>query len=364
MMMIGSVPPPVHGVSLYLSRLLKSPLKNKIRLDHFDISDHRDLTNIGSFDLRNIVLACIQMVRLSAKLITGKYDYVYIPVYMNFAGFLRDSFFIFIVKLFSGARILPHFHCDQVITFYESAPFYHKWIINITFRMLDRVIVLSHGLKRGFLKWFSEEKIRVLSNGLDICWNFNRKTPPGKNIRITFLGNFVPKKGIMEALQVFALISDEFPHVRCCLGGKWDEKYSGLRKRVHELVVSRNLGGRIKFAGAVNDDEKMRLFEETDIFLFPSWTEGMPTVIIEALAAGCPVISTRVGAVPEMVEESRNGFLLDAGDIAGMADKIRFLLNHPEQIRLMGEASKKIYHSRFTFNAVMRDFEMLLGLKL
>lgn len=361
-MLIGSVPPPVHGVSLYLSRLLNSSLKKKINLVHFDISDHRDLTNIGSFDFRNIVLACIQLVRLTGSLLSKKYDFVYIPIYMNFAGFLRDSFFVFIVRVFSNAKILPHFHCDRMNYFYKDAPLYYKWYINFSFKKFDDAIVMSQGLKKDMLRWFRSENIHVLSNGLDVRWEIRKKIFTGRDVQLGFLGNLVPKKGVLEAVKAFHLICDEFPNVSLKIGGHWNLKYIYFEKDIREYILSHHLNDKIRFVGAVGEGDKEKFFGETDIFISPSWTEGMPTVIIEAMAAGCPVISTNVGAIPEMVEDGRNGFLLDAGDIGGMADRLRFFLTNPQEIIRMGEESRKIYRDQYTFKMVQQDFEILLGL--
>jgi glycosyltransferase involved in cell wall biosynthesis len=97
-------------------------------------------------------------------------------------------------------------------------------------------------------------------------------------------------------------------------------------------------------------EQKELYLLDTDIFVLPSWSEGFPLVILEAMAAGCPVISTRVGAIPEVVLDGVTGILVEKQNPQQLAQAMITLIENPDLRRQMGQAGRKRFEEHFTFD--------------
>ena len=109
LLIIGAVPPPYHGVTLSTKHLIHSKLADIFQIIHLDISDHRDLENLGKFDLINISSALGQVINLAWLCFTKKPDIIYLVIAQNYGGFLRDGLFIMTARIFSGAKIICNY---------------------------------------------------------------------------------------------------------------------------------------------------------------------------------------------------------------------------------------------------------------
>jgi glycosyltransferase involved in cell wall biosynthesis len=117
--------------------------------------------------------------------------------------------------------------------------------------------------------------------------------------------------------------------------------------------------------GYLHGDEKLEIFFESDIFILPSYGEGLPITILEAMAAGLPIIATSVGAIPEIIEDGKNGFLTEAGDYVGLAKKILKLARDMKLRQEMGknniEKIERQYNKDLIVSKLSAEYEKLLG---
>lgn len=104
----------------------------------------------------------------------------------------------------------------------------------------------------------------------------------------------------------------------------------------------------VHFLGFVENKIKEEFFLNTNIFVFPSWVEGQPIAILEALASFCPVVATDVGAVSDTVIDGLNGYLVPSKSVSALRDKIEIFLKEPDKITEMGINSHKLYKKKFT----------------
>jgi len=168
-------------------------------------------------------------------------------------------------------------------------------------------------------------------------------------VRLLSVGRLVEKKGFKYSIQGVAKILQSFPNVRYEIAGDGPLR-SSLERLIEELGVASN----IRLRGFQTREEVLRLLDEANIFLAPCVTsdglsgtgwagdvETGPVVVLEAMAAGMPVISTRHTGIPEMVHDGESGFLLEERDVDGIADRITHLLKHPEIWQGMGQKGRK-----------------------
>jgi glycosyltransferase involved in cell wall biosynthesis len=169
--------------------------------------------------------------------------------------------------------------------------------------------------------------------------------------RIVFAGWMHREKGIFEALQVIDVLHQEFPGLTlsCAGGGKDEEEFwAAVRSRGLEQVVIRE--GWLE-KSAVRD-----LFASADAFLLPSHYEGLPNAMLEAMAEGTPVVVTRVGSIPDVIEDGVTGLLVDVGDVLAMVGALRGLLSQPALARGIGEAARREIGRRYDIEVVWREY--------
>jgi glycosyltransferase involved in cell wall biosynthesis len=151
---------------------------------------------------------------------------------------------------------------------------------------------------------------------------------------ILYAGVLTPLKGVHHLIHAFASIEKGFPNTRLLIVGHEENK--GYAEELKRWARRAGLDGRVTFMPAMPQAELAGRMARSCMLVLPSASEGLGRVIIEAMATGTPVIGSRVGGIPEIIKEGTTGFLVTPGDENGMAEKIRWILEHPTQARAMG----------------------------
>jgi glycosyltransferase involved in cell wall biosynthesis len=371
LLIIGSFPPPYHGSAIYLDKLSKKFIQEKdLEVFVVDTSDKRDdLTNLGRFDFVNVYAGLRSLFKLIYYLIFVRPDVVYIPISQNHWAYFRDGLFILISSVFK-AKILIHLHGSYFLKFYEKSSWLYQKFIDLTMKRVDGAIVLGEKLKYIFEKWLSTDKIFVLPNFIE--WEFNEdKNCSAKNdvsvVRITYLGNLYESKGTFDLLEAIKIVKENArTKFIVNIAGKFgSDPVTGLSLREHEIRFGnylKELDDVVNYIGEIKEEkDKFELLKNTDIFVFPSWNEGQPLVILEAMSCGCPVISTKdVGVIDETVIDGVNGLLIEKRNIRQLADAIIKLIQDRGLRMKMGEESKKRFCELYTLEKHIKKFKEIL----
>jgi glycosyltransferase involved in cell wall biosynthesis len=177
--------------------------------------------------------------------------------------------------------------------------------------------------------------------------------PPGG--RIVFVGWVTGEKGVFEALEVLADVRARHPSATLTVVGGGRDLDTFTRE-----VERRGLTEAVRITGWLGHHDVQRILGESDVFLFPSHFEGLPNAVIEAMAAGLPVVATRVGGVPDLIRPGENGFLVDVGDVAGMTRRVDALLTEPARARAMGRRGRETVLERCDIERVWPRFADVL----
>ncbi len=341
---LGKLPPPYIGPAVACRILINSRLKDEFRLIHLDLSDHRDINTLARIDFINIWLAVKQYFLLFFMVARHRPDLVYIPAGQSTVGYLRDAGYILIAKLF-GRKVLTHLRGGYFRNWYNESGRLMQAFVRFVHRKVDGQIVLGNNLRSLFNWLLPDERIYVIPNGGD--FQLPERSTAHKKITVLFLGNFIRSKGVLEVLYATPAVYKACPDIEFVFAGEWrdDETrkdFIAFLEKYPDLPV-RN-------SGPVKGDEKFRLLAGADIFVFPTYyrNEGHPWVIVEAMAAGLPVISTNHAAVPETVIDGTNGFLVEKKSHAAVSEKIIRLASDPALRQRMGGESRKLYLAEFT----------------
>lgn len=345
-LVVGPVPPPLHGVAVMTRTLLESVLVDRFEIVHLDTSDRRDVGNIGSLDARNVWLAGLHAFRFAALFVRGAIDIVYIPVAQNSLGFLRDLLFL-IPALFRGTPVVLHLHGGRYDRFVDSAPAPVRRLAREVFGRAERVIVLGESLRAMLEGLVVADRIDVVPNGVsELSHGGGAAAERDGRIRVLYLGNLIPGKGYVELIKAVEVLLDEGLDIEVTLAGAVADA------EVHARAVAgvKHGADRIRFVGSVDATGKAALLRRSDVVALPSYyeNEAHPLVLLEAMAAGLPVVSTWHAAIPEIVIHGETGLLVPGRDVAALAAAVRMVAERPDLRAAMGRAGRRRYEDRFT----------------
>ena len=347
---LGKLPPPYIGPAIACQMILNSKLKDEFRLIHLDTSDHRDINTLGKIDFGNIYHALHQYYLMVMLLIRYPDAMVYVLAGQTTIGYIRDAVFILMAKL-AGRKVITHLRGGNFLNWYNKAPGYARKIVRFVHPGVSAQIVLGNNLRPLFNWLLPESRIYVVPNGGNYSIPAVQKDP-GKVI-ILFLGNFIGTKGVLEVLYASEYLQDLKDKIEFRFAVSWrdaatKEAFLQYKEKHPELPIT--------IVGPVQGAVKFELLAGSDIFVFPTYypNEGHPWVIVEAMCAGLPVISTDHAAIRESVIESVNGYLVPKKDAKAVADKIRYLIEHPDERKKMGAESRRLYNEGFTHEIMIK----------
>jgi colanic acid/amylovoran biosynthesis glycosyltransferase len=196
-------------------------------------------------------------------------------------------------------------------------------------------------------------KIVVHGSGID-CSRFpfkNRYLLPGQKITIATTGRLVEKKGIEYGIQAIAQLADIYPNIEYQIIGDGE-----LKAELQQLMGSLNITDKVKLLGWKTQPEIIHILENADIFIAPSVTakdgnqDAPVNTLKEAMLMGLPVIATTHGGIPELVQDGISGFLVPERDAEAIAEKISYLIEHPEIWSSMGHAGRAYVEAHYDLN--------------
>jgi len=244
-----------------------------------------------------------------------------------------------------GLAVEVHGDFEGSLFSYRSIKFagLYRWLMNRIARYsIERADVLraiSNSTKEQLQHWAPTKPIVQFSAWTDIETFLarGREGKPELPITVLYAGVLVPLKGVHHLINAFAVISARFVGAQLVIAGETQNK--GYAAELRKLMAKLNLTGRVYFTGPVPQSELARRMAEASVLVLPSQSEGFGRVVLEAMAAGTPVIGSRVGGIPELIEDGVRGFLVPPGDEAALAEKISWLFGHRDQARAMGQAA-------------------------
>ncbi len=323
--------------------ILGSSLKESFELEHFDTTLNDRLDRIGKFGLKKAFRLWKQYRDFARKLKKEGPDLVLIPLSQTPAGSIKDLRFVRIAH-HQAIRTVAHLHGGELDRALERSSKRLRSHAEKGLRKLDAAIVLGNSLRRIFRPYLPEERIFTIPNGLDIAADPGEKPAPPP-FRLLFLSNPIRRKGIEDLIDAVSRLVKKEHEFHLDVAGEWFEPW--LEKACKDRVEQEKLP--IRFHPPLEGASKKALFRDAHLFLLPSREpEGMPVALIEAMAHGLPIISTEQGAIPEMVEHEKNGFLVPVEDPGAIAEKIELLTQDPQKREDMGVCSRERYRSRFT----------------
>ena len=241
-----------------------------------------------------------------------------------------------------------HIHGGQFLEFIMAErPFVRRYIVFI-FNRSRKIVTLANYWKAEYDRQFNDRLVTVIPNP---CPDFGQSCQKKSNPVpvILFIGLLCPAKGIYDLIDAIKIIV-QTRQVRVRIFGNGEvDKVTEYAAGIDGLTVS----------PWVERKKIIDEYKQADIFLLPSYIEGLPMVILEAMSCGLPIIATNVGGIPEMVHDGYNGFLLMPGDIAGLVEKLMILIDQKNVRESMGENSLKQMRENYALENLDRQIAAL-----
>ena len=248
-----------------------------------------------------------------------------------FASFERNMFFVRVGKKF-GKKVIMHMHCADFESYYN--PSSHKQRIVDTINACDLYLVLSDSWKTYFESiGVKSDIIKVLNNTITppILKEVNRSPD---TFNLLYLGVIGQRKGIYDILKALKDNLEKFEtKVRLRVGGNQEED------KLMAYIKDNGLQNMVTFEGFVTGDKKIECLNWADVYILPSFNEGLPIGILEAMSYGHPIISTPVGGIPEVLKDGVNGVMVEPGNVEQIANAISTFVEHKELVKEYGKNS-------------------------
>lgn len=334
--------------------------------DHHNSSFQLNLLKIGYYKDRNkfaeLEIFFRSLIRFIISLFQSKYNIIHCHS-SGGIGFYRISIFILLAKIFN-IKIIIHLHASNFYDFFLTDAYIKQKYIKFIFSICDKIISLCNDWKLKLDQKYRLKNIITISNPIDIKnINFNVKEKRSINqLRVLFIGFLIENKGIRDILSVaIKLKENNITNIKIQIGGK-----GNLAEFLVTQIETNNLHQQIEYIGWLNEDNKEKYFLNSDIFFLPSYNEGMPISILEAMTFRLPIISTRIAGIPKQVIDGYNGYLFTPGDIDGYHKIFLKLLNNPQHLNKLGQNSfthVNQFDTKKIFNQIINIYKQLISYK-
>lgn len=240
----------------------------------------------------------------------------------------------------AGVPVVLHHHAAEFRLFYDGLDGRAKSYVAETFEIADVNLVLSSAIENDLSGIFPRAKFQVLYNAVDVP-SSNLYDPDAEGI--AFMGRLGERKGAYDLVKAFARTPDDGHELMLC----GDGDVEGVRSLIEELGIS----GRARCLGWVDPEQRDEVLSRAALNVLPSYNEGLPMSILEAMARGVPTVSTPVAAIPEVVRDGETGLLVAPGDIDGLAAAIGGILSDRAGRERMSASAYRLVRSRHSLDA-------------
>lgn len=320
---IGGAEQAMHYIAKYLTELgnqvtVLAPYHKEMKKEidvNYAIHRYRLFPRMLFLDLTLIIQLMLEKIRTKFDILHAHLAYP--PGYCGVR--FKDIFNVPVIITLCGADIQKIPEINYGIRLNPQI----DMKIRRTLSMADAITVKSHSMRKDvFELGVEEEKVFVVTNGIDLNEFQNGKKFLHNKHYIFAMGRFVYKKGFDLLIKAFSQVAKNTDNVDLLIAGDGPEA-----KNYQTMIEGLKLDSKIKLVGFKMGEEKVKLLRGCEFFVCPSRIEGLPNVILEAMATGKAIVGTNVDGISDLVENGKNGLLVNPEDIDSLAEGIKRLLN-------------------------------------
>ncbi len=330
--LMGPDPTQVGGWATLVRFVLDSPvLRQRYRLMLVDTGrGPHGAGRAGTLATINVLYFLRQALELVWVCLRWRPQLLNVPINPNLS-FWKYGAFILMGRVL-GTKVIAHWVAGTFPAYWADCSPRVRSVIRWILGRPDVIVALSDGWRR----YLRDEvgiavRMEVVPNAVDPAFaaisdqvTYGTERDPGA---ILFVGILDPEKGVFDILKAVPAVLARHPEARFLFAGAADDP--AVQVQMEQVCAERKLGSAVRLLGRVTGQAKLDLFLKSSIFILPSYGEGQSYALLEAMCTGLPVVSTPVGATPELIQDRKNGFLIQPGDHEALAGSINRLLDDP-----------------------------------
>ena len=347
-LIIGPFPNPISGVSL-ANKVVKEVLdhSSEFQTDFINTSYPIFEDAVGSFSFKKLLF----FLNININIIKiFKNDIVYITPGQTFFGITKYAFFILLSSILKKELII-HVHGNYLGTQYQELKGLKKKFFYLLISKFTKGIVLSVSLKQNLTPFLKEKDIHVLFNFAQNYLVENETEVDTSILKIAYLSNLMEEKGIFQLLDSLKDLENKQIHYEAKIAGNIDVN---LKDIILEKILKLK---HTTYVGVVYNNEKRTLLNWSNIFVLPTFykMEGQPISILEALATNNVIISTKHAGITDIVEENKNGYLVEKKKSQSITNKFIYLDENKSKILDISKYNKKYFTKNFTIEIFSKE---------
>tara|TARA_R110002074_G_scaffold299444_1_gene470972 strand:+ start:2656 stop:3738 length:1083 start_codon:yes stop_codon:yes gene_type:complete len=322
------LPPPLHGAAAMNQSVTRPAyLNGQFDIEVLPIQLSQKLQDIGSPSFRKLASVFTRSVKLMLTLFLRRPRLVYFALPPFGGAFYASLPFVFLIKLFR-IPLIYHFHGKGVAKQAERSTVYRrvmKWAL-----ANSRIILLSPLLFEDLSAFVDRAAVSFIPNGISLPERMAFEEGEDAHVvpQILFLSNLVITKGPLILLDALASLRQSGVSFQAIFAGAETAAISATR--FASEVQVRQLQDYVQYKGPVGGEAKRALFQQANIFAFPTYNDAFPLALLEAMSFGLPIVTTNEGAIPDIVTNGENGLVVARQDPTALADALRALIEQPD----------------------------------
>lgn len=327
------------GISTVARAWLDSPSLSGVKVDYVGtMRDGRTLPKAARMAARQ--------ARFVARLARGWRPQLFHVHLSYFTSFYRKLAYVQEARA-TGAPVVLHIHAPDLGAFHDAARI-HAAAMRFLFQQADRVVALSQSMAAEVRTLAGPDvRLDVLYNPVVLEQFACAPRAATDTPTVLFMGELGQRKGTWDLVQAIPHVLAAVPGARFRFGGNGDEA------RLRQEIAALGIEASVDVLGWVGMDKKKAAYDSADIYCLPSYQEGLPMSILEAMGSGLPCVSTPIAGIPEAVRDQETGLLVDPGDVPALTAALTRLCADPGLRRRMGTAGRRFAEERFDVDHVV-----------
>jgi glycosyltransferase involved in cell wall biosynthesis len=344
---LGQTPPPYHGVSVMNQTLLDSRFMNAFDVTVIETNFTTRVDDLQKFSFNKVELLFRYCRAIWNAHLAKKIDVACFPINFSRNPMLRDLLLLLTIKLFR-TKIIFYTHGNNLPDFIERSPTWLKPIIRTTMQMSDAAILVGERLRFNYAAFLPDEKMIAVHHGVMRFQSPLIAKRTDDEIRVLYLSNLILSKGFGVVIEAIADVIKEVPNAKFIFAGEWDK--GEKRDTIMAFIAKNNLEPYIVWRGRVTGEAKEQEYLSADMFVFPTFyfNETFGIVNLEAMQVGLPILATARGAIPEVVIDGENGFIVPEQDPKALAEKIILLAKDAALRETIKKKNLQRYEAHYT----------------
>jgi glycosyltransferase involved in cell wall biosynthesis len=343
----------MSGVATHLRTLFGSELAREYRLLHFQVGREGHSENA----LQRLWRYAASPVQLALLLLRTGAGVVHLNASLDARGYWRDLAYWCVARAL-GRRVVNQVHGGALPQEFFRGNAALTWLLRRFLVASDAVTVLSRAELAAYRAFDPRMRVRLVPNAIDPAGLLDAERAPHRAapLRIVYVGRLVREKGLLELIEALALLARAGRGTQLAIAGS-----GPLAAPLAAAVRAAGLGARVRLVGPVAGAEKSRLWLASDVFALPSYAEGLPYALLEAMAAGCVPVATRLAAIPDVMRHGEHGLFVPLREPRALARAFAALDDDRERLARMALACRRRVRARYTAQRLARDLRTLYG---